>query len=324
MSETTYELTSCPVCGRNDAEEIANADDMIVERERLWEFHSRRLRPETPPESLMDRVAFSQEPPVRLARCGGCGHIYRNPREREETLTADYEADAPGDDVLRALFETQRRTYAAQALRLTNVVGRCGRGVEVGSYAGGFLAAARDLGWTFDGVDISGRAAAFARTQGFRVTQGRIEDMQFDGTLDAVAIWNTFEQLYDSRSAVAAARRLLRDRGVLALRVPNGEFYAHWRGKVHGVMGAAAERMLVHNNLLTFPYRQGFTAGSMERLLTGFGFEIETVYGDTLVPIADEWTTMLGAAEERLVKRAERTMQTGWELPWVEVYARAM
>jgi SAM-dependent methyltransferase len=323
MQRTSYELTACPVCGSRESVEVADRDAIRQERERLWEFHGRRLRDGIPPERLMDRVAFSQEPPLRLARCRTCSHIYRNPREREQALGADYANDAPEEEVLRKLFDTQREAYAAQARRLKEVAGDTGRGLEVGSYAGGFLAAARDAGWNFEGADISARAAAFAERNGFVVTFGGIDKVGAR-RLDAVAIWNTFEQLYDSRAAVTAARALLRSGGTFVVRVPNGLFYERWRSRLEGPLSGVAERLLAHNNLLTFPYQQGFSQRSLGRLLAEQDFQIVRVFGDTLVPIADEWTTAMGRAEERLVKRLELLLQRGWHAPWVEVYARAM
>lgn len=323
MGRTSYELASCPVCGSAESVELADRQAITRERERLWGFHDRRLRAGIPPERLMDRVVFSQEPPVRLARCVECGHVYRNPRERAESLGAAYADDAPADDVLRALFVTQREAYAAQARRLTEVAGRPGRGLEVGSYVGGFLAAARDRGWVFDGVDVSARAVAFAAANGFTITLGEMSAVTATVPYDAIAIWNTFEQLYDARAGVVLARSLLREGGLLAVRIPNGGFYARWRARLDGRLGAVAERLLAHNNLLTFPYRQGFTTSSLELLLRRSGFEIVRVFGDTLVPIADEWTTSFGSIDERIVKRIERLTQRGWDAPWVEVYARA-
>lgn len=316
---------------------------MHSEVERVWEFHERRLHASVPPRYLLDRVAFSQAPPIRLAQCRECTHLFRNPRERAEALESAYGDDAPDDSVLRALFGTQRAAYQQQAARLAQVAGRSGRGLEVGSYVGGFLAAARDAGWSFDGVDVSQSASAFAVRNGFNVTRGTIESVATSTTsmstpYDVVAIWNTFEQLYDSRSAVSAARKLLRPGGYLVVRIPNGDFYLRWRGRLagtasgtasgmasgpaSGMRSGLAERVLVHNNLLSFPYRQGFTEKSLTRLLRGAGFEVQRVYGDTLVPIADRWTTLYGTIEERAVKAMERLAQRGWRAPWVKVYAR--
>jgi SAM-dependent methyltransferase len=322
MARTSYELTTCPICGRGDAAELADREAICREVERRWEFHMRRLCSGVPARNLVDRVAFSQDAPLRLVRCRDCGHVYRNPRERRETLDAAYNSDVPDESVLRTLFDTQRGAYAAQARRLVEVAGAHGRGLEVGSYVGGFLAAARDHGWEFEGVDVSEGATAFAARGGFTVTCGEITSVVVSAPYDAIAIWNTFEQLYDSRVAVDAARKLLRDDGMLVVRIPNGSFYERWRARLDGPLGGVAERLLAHNNLLGFPYRQGFTERSLGRLLGGCGFMIVRVFGDTLVPIADQWTTTLGAVEERVVKRLERALQHGWNAPWVEVYAR--
>ena len=302
--------------------EIADREAIRTEVERLWAFHGARLRAGVPPRFLLDRVAFSQDPPIRLAACVVCTHVYRNPLERTESLAAAYDDAAPDDTVLEGLFETQRAAYAAQARRLTHVAGKAGRGLEVGSYVGGFLAAARERGWAFEGVDVSEGASAFAARRGLAVRYGTIDTVRASRPFDAVAIWNTFEQLPHSRVAVAAARRLLSPGGILVVRIPNGAFYARWRRRLTGPWSGVAERLLAHNNLLSFPYRQGFTQRSLTRLLREGGFEIARTVGDTLVPIADEWTTRRGAIEERVVKRVERTIERGWRAPWVEVYAR--
>jgi hypothetical protein len=139
-----------------------------------------------------------------------------------------------------------------------------------------------------------------------------------------VAIWNTFDQLLDPRGTANAAWRLLRPGGVFVIRVPNGEFYAALRGAmVHPLTGGFARLALAHNNLVTFPYRYGFTIRSLTRLLERVGFRVEHVEGDVLVPIADEWTRRWASIEERLVKRAlgiTARMHARWA-PWIEVYA---
>ncbi|MEP6731601.1 MAG: hypothetical protein ABJE10_13215, partial [bacterium] len=160
---TSYELARCIVCRSADACELASADGMRVEVEELWRHHSKRLRPETPPPHLMDRVAFSQRPPLRLVRCTTCGLVYRNPVERPSELEEIYREESPTREVMRTLHDTQHTAYATQAKRLTSVAGRRGSGLEVGSYVGAFLAAARDEGWQFAGVDINACANEFTR-----------------------------------------------------------------------------------------------------------------------------------------------------------------
>ena len=315
----SYDLTRCVVCGAAGGDVVADADDMRVESELLWQYHMRRLSPHTPPERLVDRVAFSQDPPWRLIRCGGCGLLYRNPAEKHETLLATYRDAAASRGALLALHDAQRRTYRAQARRLHRVMGRRGSGLEVGSYVGAFLAAARDARWSFEGLDINPAVNEFARSLGFTVHDVDLEGFRPDRVFDAIAIWNTFDQLPDPANAVRAARRLLAPNGILALRVPNGDCYARWRAVATqgGVRARFAIALLAQNNLLTFPYRFGFSPRSLTRLLRDAGFRVQRVVPDVLVPTADEYTRRLAAVEERLFKPLTRR----W-MPWFEVYAR--
>ena len=88
--------------------------------------------------------------------------------------------------------------------------------------------------------------------------------------------------------------------------------------------GPAARMLLAHNNLLSFPYRHGFTPRSLALLLEDMDLEVVHTYGDALVPIADEWTRGWAAAEERMVKLALRSfaaLDTDGA-PWFEVYAK--
>lgn len=327
MPSPSYELARCVVCGHSDSRVIADAEEMRAEVELLWEYHEKRLRPETPTQSLMDRVAFSEPPPLRLVQCVECGLLYRNPVERIEELTEIYERSTSTSDVLRALHETQLPAVRAQARELRETLGRGGSGLEVGSYVGAFLEAARDEGLSIEGLDINAEVNVFTRSLGFVVHDGELATMAADRVFDAVAIWNTFDQLADPRAALHAARELLPIGGILALRVPNGDFYVRLREQmVKGpkVARATARAVLAQNNLLTFPYRWGFTPASISRLVEEVGFEVDHLRGDVLVPIADEWTKSWARIEETLIKRTLGAVASLGEVaaPWFEVYAR--
>lgn len=322
MPSPAYELTSCPVCGTTASEEIAGGDAVHDEVELLWEFHERRLRPATPTARLIDRVAFSEHPPMRLGRCVRCGLLYRNPVERPHELTEIYQ-EAPEREALSALHAVQRDAYRVQARRLLAMMRRRGDGLEVGSYVGAFLAAARDVGLRFEGLDVNEEVNAFTRSLGFVVHEGELDGESIARTFDAVAIWNCFDQLPDPRGAALAAHRCLRPGGTLAIRVPNGAFYARMRALLDGRRAALARAALAHNNLLGFPYRHGFTPESMVMLLERSGFVVRQLVGDVLVPIADEYTHRWAGVEERLLKgvlRVAARRSLAWA-PWFETYA---
>ena len=326
----SYQLAPCAVCASAVAEEIVSLDEAKVELEQLWEYQQKRLRPDVPTEHLIDRVAFSQRAPLRLVRCEECGLVYRNPVERPAEVVEIYEEEGLDEAVLRGLHDTQRPAYDAQAARLTEIFGRRGSGIEVGSYVGGFLAAARDAGWQFAGVDVNARTNAFTRSLGFQVHDGTIESLDAERRVDVVAIWNCLDQLVDPASAVRAARSHLGSGGMLAVRVPNGACYAAFRPLLRGrPLAAVAREWLAQNNLLGFPYRYGFTPTALGRLVERNAMRVEHVHGDVLVPIADRWTKRWAALEERLVKRvigAGASISRGDKplAPWFELYARAV
>lgn len=326
MAAPAYEFAACSICGGSRCRTVADAEAIRREIEELWTFHTRRLNPDVPHARLVDRVAFSQRPPLAVVRCEGCGVLFRNPRERANALEETYAEEPHESDALDALFETQRSSYVAQARRLTRANGgRTGRVLEVGSYVGGFLAAAEEQGWFVEGLDVNATAIAAARERGLRVRRAVLEHFSPNTTYDAVAFWNCFEQLPDPRRAAVRARGLLASGGLLALRVPNGAFYSYWRARMMGRTRSLARALLAHNNLLTFPYRHGFTVASLARLVERVGFRVTRVVGDALVPIADEWTRGWAALEERALKAALRThaLRSPESAPWLELYARA-
>jgi SAM-dependent methyltransferase len=310
----SYEPAHCIVCGHAESDVVADEEDIRREVEALWAFHQKRLRADTPVTRLRDRVAFSQDPPWRLVACRECGLLYRNPAERAFEVESIYERDCPSRELLQALHETQRPSYTAQARRLSGMIRGGATVLEVGSYVGAFLAAARDEGLNGRGVDINPAVNEFTRSLGFSVTDGELERWDVGTSVDAIAVWNTFDQLSDPRGAVVAARARLRRGGVLAIRVPNGDYYRKRRG------GPVAR--LAHNNLLTFPYRWGFTPRSLRVLLESCGFRTARMVGDVLVPTADEWTKPWARMEERLTKLRIRLFERSAERsPWFELYA---
>lgn len=326
VSSPAYEPAHCIVCGHAESTVLAEPEDIRAEVEHLWAYHERRLRGGTPTERLMDRVAFTERPPYRLVRCADCGLVYRNPTEREHELRAIYARQAPARDVMRVLHDAQVAAMRRQASFLRRILGRGASGLEVGSYVGAFLVAARRAGLSFEGLDINPEVNAFVRSLGFAVHDGDLGGFEPARPYDVVAIWNTFDQLADPRGALGRVRQLLAPNGVLAIRVPNGAYYAAHRRDLasrNGRRRRIARLLLAQNNLLSFPYRWGFTPRSLRRLLESGGFTVQRLRGDVLVPTADEWTRWWARLEEIATKRlmAWSARRGPSRAPWFELYA---
>jgi 2-polyprenyl-3-methyl-5-hydroxy-6-metoxy-1,4-benzoquinol methylase len=322
-----YEVARCEVCGRDDVELIADEDEIRREREEVWAFHARRLRADTPPTHLRDRVAFSERPPRRIVQCRHCGLVYRNPIERADEVTSRFAHEATPLDVLRALHVSQVEFARRQALRLRRIIGAGARVLEVGSYVGAFLAGAREAGLGAEGIDVSERTNAFVRSMGFAVHDGELTEFRSGRRFDAIAIWNTFDHLPDPHAVLAAARSRLKSNGLVAIRVPNGAAYARWRrfaGSTSAWKRRLATAILARNNLLAFPYRIGYSPSTTARLLGEAGFTIVQMRGDALVPLADQWTRPWARVEERITRRITElaVRRQPHAAPWFEAFAR--
>lgn len=315
---TKYEITSCPVCRSSEHRVLADRDDIKRELEALWQFHLRRLKTGAPVEQLFDRAIFSQNPPLQVVACKKCGLVFRNPREREEEVLETYQQEEPSQEAFASLFQQQLEFYKPRAAKLTRLAGRAGSVLEVGSYVGGFLRAAEEAGWNARGIDVNRSASEFARQQGCRVDEHALQEFDTKEKFDAVALWNLFDQLPDPHAAIEHVNHLLAAGGLIAMRVPNGTFYAYARRYLR----FPGRAMLAWNNLASFPYRHGFTAKSLDRLLTEYGYEIVASEADTLVSIASVYTRPWARWEERILKSLMRVALPFKTAPWLEVYAR--
>lgn len=327
MAEPVSGVGPCVVCGGRNADVVADHGEIEEELETLWAYHTQRLRPETPPTQLVDRAAFSEEPPWRVVRCRSCGLVYRSPAEGAAEVSDAYRRAQLPDGALASLHEAQLGTARSQAQRIRAAVGAHTNGLEVGSYTGAFLRAARDEGIDFQGLDVSPAANAFARSMGLAAEDGDFSAYVAPRAFGVVAIWNTFDQLADPGAAARRAWRMLRPNGLLALRVPNGGVYARLRRSMSSggaFRRAFARAMLIQNNLLTFPYRFGFPPASLCRLVRAAGFRVERIVGDTLPVLGDAWTRPWARVEERIVKGFARwaARRDPDVAPWFELYAR--
>jgi SAM-dependent methyltransferase len=204
--------------------------------------------------------------------------------------------------------------------------------VEVGSFVGGFLDAGRERGWSMLGIDPGKEVTEFCRSRGQPVFCGTLADAPLEAaSVDAVVIWNTFDQLPNPDTTLAAARRVLKQDGVLAIRVPNGRMYRRGTAvmRSEGPIRKWMRTVLAWNNLLAFPYLHGYSLSTLDQLLGRHGFTRLTVCRDTLMTLAHSDTKRWARMEETFIKwtcRWAADLEALWEsdaadfAPWLDVY----
>lgn len=337
---------ACAVCGSSELTTMASAREMATEHAWLRRFHQQRVhRASAGPRqagnspsdtNLEERSEFTQNYATDVVVCTSCRLVFRNPRPSTRAIAAAYAADTYGSQRLATLFEWQCELFRPKAAMLERW--RTGRNprlvIEVGSFVGGFLAAARELGWDAIGIDPGEEVASFCRSKGLTVLRDEFAQCELPrSAVDCIAIWSTFDQLPSPHPTLTAVRRLLRPGGILVLRVPNGACFelAHGSTRRWPAPAAAVLRAgMAWNNLLGFPYLYGYSVATLDRLLAGYGFERVMFLPDVLTRLADEQSKPWAIWEERVLKalwkvasRADVFKPRGSRIaPWFDAYYR--
>jgi SAM-dependent methyltransferase len=303
--------TPCLLCGGPDFDIIADPSAIGAQQCYLEQFHRRRLAErlseETRRTSLKDRVSFTHNYETYIVACRACGLLCRNPHPPAEAVTEAYAEDHYDQAHLSAEFESQL-TWARAKIPLVarHLAGRRSpRIIEVGSFVGGFLEAAREQGWSITGADPGETVVRFCRERGLQVFQGKLEESAHrSNDIDAVVIWNTFDQLPDPRPLLTTIARSLKPDGLLIIRIPHGNCYrsAMEFTEVHRWMRDPVYTGLAWNNLLSFPYLYGYGLTTLDRLVGEYDLAREAAYPDTLMTAAVAEMKWWVAFEERLVK----------------------
>lgn len=140
--------------------------------------------------------------------------------------------------------------------------------MDVGCGAGALLALCQARGWKGIGFDPSVQAAAYAQARGLEVHAGTFPPCPLaDGTADVLTFINVLDHLHDPFAALREARRVLREGGVLYIRVPNGPFHV----SLLPVLSA------IGLGRLTVFHLYGFGRSAFRHHLPELGFEIIAV-----------------------------------------------
>lgn len=324
----------CRLCGSRRSRLVCSERDIAAQLAFLRSFYRSRWSKQDA-ATATDRIKFTQDYTTAVVACEGCGLLYRNPRPAARAVSEAYQTEHYDERYLRAELQTQQawaHTKVPLVAKYLDKSTRRPRVLEVGSFVGGFLLEGLNQGWDMVGVDPGRDVAAFCRERGLPIFEGTVEDARFPpGSFDAVVVWNTFDQLPDPRPLLEQAVVLLRNGGVLVIRVPNGACFA-WMMRLRARLPRTLRRPLdvamACNNLLTFPYLYGYSPDQLLRLTAAYGFRLAACVADQVVSAPAGHLAWWALAEERTVKAMFRAIAALWPdsrtrryrtSPWLDV-----
>lgn len=196
------EHPGCEICGDERKRPIATRTDLI----------------------LGGDMSFS------MVECARCAVVYQHPRptsaEMGNFYPSTYVAYTPSVQTESWIRRIDRR-YGLR--KRCNIVTRHVKGgllLDVGCATGDFLSEMkRQPGWRVAGIEPSEHAARYAQAHiGVPVVNGTLNGAPFStASFDAITMWDVLEHVYDPRTVISEAARLLRPGGVLVVNHPNLE-----------------------------------------------------------------------------------------------------
>jgi SAM-dependent methyltransferase len=193
---------SCPWCGEADLTVRLRSPDMVTRKPGTF----------------------------TLERCGGCRHVFQNPRLTPEGLDLHYRDfyDGLGTNTVETTFLTAMEDYRARA-RMVQQVTTPKAWLDVGAGHGHFCAVAREFlpDTIFDGLD-QGAVIEDAERRNWITTayRGSFPDLagELAGRYDVVSMHHYLEHTREPLQELDAAAHVLPVGGYLLIEVPDPEW----------------------------------------------------------------------------------------------------
>jgi SAM-dependent methyltransferase len=230
---------------------------------------------------------------IGVSRCLECGLIYTNPRLPEPEQVYWGDASVYYEEA-RLIFEGKAthhrdRNYLGE-IKSIERHRRSGRFLDVGCNMGMLLRLAMRRGWDVVGVEPSPSLASLARKHGFEVYNCFLHEVpnHENASFDVVALSDVFEHIAEPIPFLREAARLLKDDGILYVKVPN----ANWnifKQKILELMGRRPSQGLWD----AYEHVVHYTEGTLKGMLLKGGFRVVQI--STEAPVhTPNWHEFVG------------------------------
>ena len=176
-----------------------------------------------------DFVKIDSDRGLSIVKCKNCGLIYTNPRAKyaEQNYFGD---STTFFNEARLIFKGKKihhrdRNYIYELKKLKKLK-NSGKLLDVGSNMGFFLRKAQEFGFNPEGVEPSPSLSQIATEQwGLKIHNSFLEDADLpSNNYDIITLIDVFEHVTNPKKLLATCHSLLKDDGIAAIKVPNGDY----------------------------------------------------------------------------------------------------
>lgn len=198
-------INACPLCGGTHLKRVMTCTDFYASGEQFDVMSCEDCG-----------FTFTQGVPVEAE----IGRYYETPDYISHSDTKKGAMNAVYHQVRRYMLGKKARLVVKEAHRKT------GRLLDIGTGTGYFAATMERRGWTVEAIEKNVRARMFAKEHFGLDVKGEEALQEFEpGSFDVITLWHVMEHLEHLNETWECLRRLLSDRGVLIVAVPNCSSY---------------------------------------------------------------------------------------------------
>lgn len=215
---------------------------------------------------------------IGIVRCKNCELIYTNPvvKEPQKNYWGDetkYYEEARL--IFNGLAEHHRDQNYLEDLGIIEDIKPKGNFLDIGTNIGFFLRHTCGKKWNVFGVEPSPTLSDMARKYfGLNVKTAYLDEANFqDNFFDVVTMTDVFEHIVDPKNILLQIRRVLKEDGILFIKVPNGNYslLKLWLAKM-------ARRLQDYDIFDSYEHLTYYTQKTLKKMLEDCGFKVKKFF----------------------------------------------
>ncbi|MGM0612482.1 MAG: class I SAM-dependent methyltransferase [Bacteroidota bacterium] len=237
-------LDKCPVCDNEQIDDFLHLKDWFLSKEDFT-----------------------------IGQCNNCGFLLTNPRPSPDELGKYYKSEEyishsnTNKGFINGIYKFVRAYTIKQKYQIIKVYKPGSKILDIGSGTGEFLNFCKHSKWEVQGIEPDEDARNFSiQEYGLPVNEEEyLQDLQ-DESFDVITMWHVLEHVPDLNERMQTIYRLLKNKGIIVIAVPNPESYD---AKYYGEHWAAYDvpRHLYH-----------FKQKDIQKLAAKHNFHVKDVY----------------------------------------------